>query len=278
MNTPTPFHVLTPVLQQAQKNGWYSIDIDEVEKLLVKIRNVSLIQSLLDQGYPPSTKFIYYASYAGCLDLVQFAKDHRFPVHYRTICGAAEGGHIDCLEYLLKTEAPLSSHQAENILDSCIHLRDIEDDGINLYGYRGRLNSFAYLMEHGFRDDLSSINIDCIWGFEVLKCAEKQDYSFRLTNYLVQQGILDETNIIWRFNKLSVDYYPVCLKIDYRRALDENPTFRRICFSDRVTSDLLLSLFITRLRACINGEKEESKVLEEFLSIDIIKYVIWPYL
>jgi hypothetical protein len=166
MNTLTPFHVLTPVLQQVRKNGWNSIDIDELEKLLVKIRNVLLIQSLLKLGYLPSTKFIYYASYAGYLDIVQFAKDHRFPVHYRTICGAAEGGHIDCLEYLLKTEAPISPHQRENILDSCIYLRDIEDDGVNMYGYRGQLNSFAYLMEHGFQDYLSRINIDSIWGLK----------------------------------------------------------------------------------------------------------------
>jgi len=243
MNIPTPFHVLTPVLQQVQKYGWNEPFIDEVEKLLVKIRNIPLIQSLLDQAYPPSNKFIYYAGYAGCLDLVKFAKENRFPVHYRTICGAAEGGHLDCLEYLLKSEAPLTSHQRENLLDSCIHMRDIEDDGVNLYGYRAQLNSFAYLMEHGFRDDLSSINIDSIWVFEVHNCGENQDYSFCLTNYLVQQGILDEDYIVWRFNNLSIDHYPLCLKIDYRRALDENPTFRRICFSDRVTSDLLLSLF-----------------------------------
>ena len=292
MNTPTPFHVLTPLLKQVESEGWSIELIDRIDYYLVKIDSIKLIQLFLRKGFFPSEKFVYYASMYGNLRLLQFAKEHQFPCGKRAFYFAIQNGRLDILDHLFQSYPEFKNElYAKDFVGSSTGINRLKRC-FSREGKHSSLDSFIYLFENGFREWIvrNGLYQELIMGTDICRAIELNDYSFSFTLYLYRHQISDNRRIsrflerfiknkyiqhfdIGKQSSMSYDYH-------YRAFFDGYPEFRHICFD----IDIDISKFpviqekVIEIKEMIKIEKEESKVLKESFPSDVLRYVVWNYL
>ncbi len=275
LNTPTPFHVLTPILHRILKeNQWTPSNRFYIDGVLSKIGSIELIQSLLQIGYHPTDMFMIQAADINSLSMIQFAKENRFPCTPLSIQKACSSGSVECLDYLIK-EYPSVTSEMYKIVESCMYGRVLNPyDNTDISKC---FSTFKYLIENGFRDKVTKNTIGMALLVDQIEANQRNDLRFQFLSYLDEQDLLDYTNLVDIFEHVFNVQKKIKLMF-FRRFLDVSYKFKRHCFDHDFPKHLKVSKMITKIKEAIKGEKAESKVLEASFPSDILRYVIWNYL
>ena len=273
--TPTPFHVLTPILHRILKeNQWTPSNRFDIDNLLPKIGSIPLIQSLMQIGYQPIDMFMIQAASINSLPMVQFAKENRFPCTSLAIQRACSSGSVECLDYLIK-EYPSVTSEVYNIVASCIINRMW--DPYDHTDISKQFSTFKYLIENGFRDKVTKNTIGIAFVVDKIEAIQRNDFRFQFLSYLDEQDLLDYTKLVEIFEEILNQQKEMELK-SFRQLLDFTRKFNSCWFDRDLQQYPALSAKITKIKEIIESEKAESKVLEASFPSDILRYIIWNYL
>jgi len=274
---PTPFHVLTPLLKQAQLEGWTHAIRHEVDKRLPKIGNWSLVETLMAKGYSPTPMFIIQSAAVGNLDFLLRGRQCNLCYVPKALQAALENGQVESVRFLFKYYPSLKSHYNEDeLLAYCIR-RTWKEDGWIRSQHIGQINTFRFLVENGYRIYVSDYVISTATIGEIMRAEHTHNYSFSILSYLYQETIIDDQKVL----SILEDFKTAkrtCDTIDFRKLFEVRPDFKKVCWNNDLSEYPYLQEKVNKVKEAIDREKEESTVLQTNFPGDVLRYVVWNYL
>jgi hypothetical protein len=277
MNVPTPFHVLTPLLKEVKTNGWTLELTHKIENLLALIGSNKIIEMLFGMEYIPSDYLITQASRYERIQMLLFAKERQFPYNRDSLFMAVTYGKVDSIKYLFKEypELRLSYDPIDLLRFSCEIVK--MEGSVACIRYTGHYDAFKYLIENGFREHIVEENIIYLAQMEIFRAEKYQDYSFRFISYIYKEQIINKERVFRILENFKTNKR-TCNTINFRKLFEIKPDFKEICYNNSLTEYPYLQEKVNKVKEAIEGEKEESIVLQTSFPIDIIRYVVWKYL
>jgi hypothetical protein len=288
MSTNQTFKSIDEVSQERFK---YASTTDAAEAV-----DLEEIKRMHEDGYKWNCLTAQYAASGGHLECLRYLHENGCSWDFRTTSYAAQGGHLECLQYAYENgcewnwnttlEAALNGH-LECLQYAHSHGCYWDDECIPAYAAQnGHLDCLRYSIENGCRTD------------EYITTYAAQNGHLDCLEYAIENGCyLDANAPDQAALNGHIDCFIYCMKV--WQSTDQPETFwnyrfnlkhiiNKINLDDKMWRDSLFDIDLTiypSLKHKVEMKKQEIEdlkvaskdILQNKISLDIIKFILQPY-